>query len=318
MTDPVVLRQPPAFAGGHLLWWNRVLRARAEHLAGGPEPLLLLDPSLLRETDLRVDIINVNGDVVRLPAPEGGAFLDARARQAFADALEDQMPPTAQQREVVARLLPMPGVTPMEHALELWPCLFPGLRVAAADTPGGAEGRAAGSPEPADEAPATTGWTWFGEVHRRAMRELGIDAKLAAGGEAALVAAIGIPLEGSLGEGVERFRETLDGECARLRPLAEAVDPQLLGAWRRMRRDLRNALQAFARSADRNGRNRAGLRGARIHQLAQGLRPLDLPQEEGLSLLAAASLFQLDIANADRYATSLGAGGSAESLWLDS
>jgi hypothetical protein len=317
VADVVTLRQPPAFAGGRLLWWNRVLRAHAAHLAGGPEPLLLLDPSQLREADLRVDIVNANGDVVRLPAPEGGAFLDARARQAFSDALEDQLPPTAQQRGVVARLLPMPGVSLMDHALALWPTLFPGLRVRAADSRGGAEERGADGAGAVDTAPDATGWTWFGEVHRRTMRELGIDAELAAQGEAALVAAIGIPLEGSLGESVGRFRETVESECAGLRPLAEAVDPQLLGAWRRMRREIRSALLAFARSADRSGRNRAGLRGARLHQLAQGLRPLDLPQEEGLSLLAAASLFQLEIADADRYATRLGAGGSAESLWLD-
>ena len=317
MAATVTLRHPPSFAGGRLLWWNRVLRARLAAAKGGPQPVLLLDPAVMRAADLRVDVLNVNGDVVRLPAPEGGAFRDERAREAFRDALEDQLPPTAEQREVVELLLPPAGVGPLEHALALWPRLFPGLRVAAADPAAAAESASAATAAPAPTAVDPTGWTWFGAVHRKAIAELAVSPELAASGEDALAAAIGIPLEGDLGSAVEALRETLDNQARQLRPLAEEVDPHLLGAWRRMRRELRSSVQDFARSADRSGRNRSGLRGARIHQLAQGLRPLDLPQEEGLSLLAAAALFQLAVRDSDRYVTRLAAGGSAESLLLD-
>lgn len=271
---------------------------------------LTLDPALLREADLKLPIQNVHGDIVRLPTPERGGFADARQRDAYRDALEDLLPSTGGLRKAAEVLLPAPGASPMEAAVQLWSTLFPELEVVAApaDSPASA----------VDEGPLETGWTWLGAHHRKAIAELGVDPMVAAAGQEALSTEIGNELRGDLGAEIEALGAEISRRARLMAPLAEEVGEQLLGALRRMRRDLRFAVGNFARSADRSGRNRTARRSTRVHQLAQALRPLDLPQEQGLSLLAAVALFHLEFQNPVRYRTSLPTGGHADSLLLDS
>jgi hypothetical protein len=310
VTDAIELRHPPAFAGGRLLWWNRILRASVRAEAEGRSLRLILDPDLLREADRKLPIQNAHGDIVRLPTPESGSFHDAAQRDAYRDALEDLLPSTGAGRAAIDLLLPAPGVSLMDAAVQLWSTLFPELEVlpASAMPPNAAE----------EKEPLETGWTWLGAHHRKAIAELGVDPAIAAAGQEALSTELGREPQGELGAEVEALRAEMDRRARELAPLAEEVSEQLLGALRRMRRDLRLAIGNFARSADRSGRNRSARRGTRVHLLAQALRPLDLPQELGLSLLAAVALFHLEFQNPAHYRTSLATGGHADSLLLDS
>ncbi|HEX9794722.1 MAG TPA: hypothetical protein VGC54_12135, partial [Planctomycetota bacterium] len=150
--------------------------------------------------------------------------------------------------------------------------------------------------------------TWAGPRHLQALHELGIATATALQGEEAIRAAA-VPREGGLM--LARADRLLEDNTAALSELEKAIEAEgapLMGAWMRLRRDLRKAVGDFRRRADRSQRNRGGIRGARLHALAQGLRPLGEPQEERLGLLTAAALFRLDL---DALAAHLPAVGSA-------
>lgn len=306
----VAVIHAPSLAGGPLRLWNRVLQALAHarersRLRGEPwRALLVLDENRVTREDRRIRILTGTGDPKVLDGPADGV-LRPREREALAAALRDTLPPTAVTAEVVERLLPRPGEPALEAAVRLWHELLGGaglaLRpVAAGDSPGPAPDAVLAPPDeavpwPEPERLAPVEITWLAPRHEEALRALGVTPEEALRGEKALRRAL-VPRRGDrLQEALAALKEDVDRHLKVLEAAAEEEDPALLGAWTRLRRELRRSLQGFQERADRHARSRRGIRGARIHALAQALRPGDRPQEEGLSLLMAAAAFGLPL-----------------------
>lgn len=295
---------PPAFLGGRLRFFNRVLRAVAE--AGDPSHVqLVLDANRLRASDLRLPIQNAHGDVVHLDVPDHGK-LGHGSRAAVRNALLDTLPQTAELEPALDLLLPQPLQTPLESAAELWPTLFPGL---------GVECIPRGAPSP-EESPAPAPITWLAPRHQQCLQELGLSVEDGLAGEAHCRRLLPTLPAGELGDVVLELKEHAEARLKRLKGLAEEVDSSLVGAWVRFRRDLRGAVDEFASKAERCGKNRLGVRAARLHALAQALRPHDQAQEDGLSLLSAVASFPMDWRELSGPTTTLSACGSAKEAVL--
>lgn len=272
MTMQEVVRAAPGFAGGSLRDFNRLLLACAR--AGDPARVTL---QLIGagETEPLLRVQNAHGDPAGLPGPLHGIFPDARARAMFAAALRDAVPPIAGLADLVNHFLPAPGVAPAAAAQELFPRLLPGLRVEIAT--------AAAAPL-APEPPAPR-LVWMGERLRRAARELGLEPAELLAPERAHAEKYRPALSGELGEALDAAGQSWEAELARLRRLAEEVDPGLLGAWARLERSVRRGLGDFRAASERCLDNHAGIRRSRWHHLYQAVRPAGRPQEEGYSLL---------------------------------
>lgn len=279
----------PGCLGGRLRTYNLILCAlQARHdsqSAGssGPEPTLVLDENLFGPRDLRLPVQNAHGDVVAMDIPDHGKFSHG-SRAAFENALRDTVPLTAEVETTLAKLLPPALMTPLEAAQEFWGATFPKLAQEVVL-------RGAPSPPPTKR---STGITWGSARHFQTIKDLGLTPEQALEGEAACLARL-IPVpSGELGVLTERLRESTEQHLAEAKPLAAQVDPSLVGAWARLRRNLRDSLDEFAERADRCGRNRGGIRRTRLHALAQALRPQGGTQEDGISLFSAMASFQLD------------------------
>ena len=284
----LTLVHPPSLAGGPLRHLNRLLHACARARAGsGPPVELVLDDALSRERDRGLLLLNAFGDPVWLPGPRNGVFTAAE-RAALAAAARGLMPPTAAAGAAIERLLPAPGADPLAAADDLWRGLLgaAGVRVRT---------RRSGEPPAVDTLGAAPAATWFGARHLQLLRQLQLPPAAALAGEEALRAAAGARQGGALLEETRAMSTALERHLRTLEDLVAAEDAGLLGTWSRLRRQTKRALAEFRARAERNARNRSGIRGARLHALAQALRPLDRPQEEHLGLLAAAALFGLDL-----------------------
>ncbi|MFQ5748852.1 MAG: hypothetical protein ACE5H3_05260 [Planctomycetota bacterium] len=289
---PILVRLPPALAGGPLEHLNRLLLALAEaRRRPGPDGRparveLLLDAAPPPTAAPRLLLLNESGDPVTLAGPPGGVF-DAESRLRLLEAALDTLPETASGRAVLERLLPSPGLGLREAAAFLWRDLL-----GSAGLEGVARAPGEVSPEPAA---LRREITWLGPRQENALRELGLSPALALEGEAALRKAAA---EGAGREILARGRELRSAALlagAELERLAEKEDPRLFGAAARLRRDLGSTWGTFLRRIERQARNRRGIRGARLHRLAQALRPLGEPQGKRLSLPVAAALWELDL-----------------------
>jgi hypothetical protein len=304
----------PAFAGGRLQTFNRLLLAAAR--GGGTDAVeFVLDEHRASERDLVLRVLNAHGDPVGLPAPHRGVIRDERERALWSAALLDVMPPTLAAAGAVETFLPRAGASLSEAATELWSILWPELRVrtiARGDAPAADDGGAAGH-----------ALVWIGAHQRKALDELGVSAEeiVSAGEDAA--ARYRPSLQGELAAGIESLRSALEGPLAELRPLAHEVDPTLVGAWSRMDRAMRRGVADFTVAAERCLDNHSGIRRSRWHAAAQALRPAEEPQESGMGLLAAVALFGLRTERRHEYVerlrqrTSLLACDSAAPLFLD-
>lgn len=285
MTSSQTIVASPGFAGGRLRLFNRIL-------AAGPSPQLVLDENLFGPADLRFPIQNAHGDVVSLDVPDHGK-LGHGSRAAFRNALLDSLPPTAAGESQVDRFLPSPLMTPLEAATHFWSEVFPDAQVTQIRR---------GAPAPA-ATELKTGITWASARHIQAIQELGLEESLVLQGETACQERL-VPIPaGELGQATESLRASSEEILAQMRALSEQVDASLVGAWVRLRRNLRESLDEFAERADKCGRNRGGIRRARLHALAQAWRPHDKPQEEGLTLLSAVHSYHLDLAAIETYRT---------------
>ena len=248
-----------------------------------PGPTLILDENLFGERDLRLPVQNAHGDVVALEIPDHGNFSHA-SRAAFENALLDTVPQTAEVEQTLATLLPPALMSPSEAAQGFWASTFPGMEIEVVR-------RGAPSPPCTKE---STGISWGSARHFQTIQDLGLTPEQALEGEAACLARL-VPIPaGELGVLTERLRESTEQHLREAKPIAAKVDPSLVGAWARLRRNLRESLDEFAERADRCGRNRSGIRRTRLHALAQALRPQGGPQEDGMSLFSAMASFQLD------------------------
>jgi hypothetical protein len=297
--SPVVVHAP-GFAGGRLLLWNQLLRAVAVAQAPGPaaQVRLILDDNLTTRRDLRLPVQNDYGDVVHIEIPDHGK-LGCGSRIALAEALLDSLPPTAELQPALDLVLPEALQTPLEAARDLWSRLFPQIHIETIR-------RGAPSPPRAQEiATRPTGITWLSARHQAAQKELGLSTEALMAGEAVCKQALPALPAGELGEALEKYLEEHGKHLEKLKRLAEEVDVSLVGAWLRMRRDVCGSLEEFAERADRCGRNRVGIRNARLHALAQAVRPHDNAQESGLSFLSAIASYQLNWQDFSGYLTTL-------------
>jgi hypothetical protein len=297
----VAVVHAPSLAGGPLRLLNRLLQALGEARARSPdgEPwsaVLCIDPVRSRSRDRALFLLNEAGDPVTLHGPEGGV-LDEDTRASLLAALTDTLPPTAEARTIGERLLPAAGSEPSDASRMLWESLLgpSGLEVVGfhADQP---EAAAVGEPpwqecERIDEREVT----WFGPRHLSFLEEMRVAPAAALRGEHVLRESLS-PRDAS---GVVRDAAALEQkwneDLGRIEKQVEEEDPRLVGAWMRLRREVRRSARDFRRRVERNTRNRSGIRGSRLHRLAQGLRPLDGPQEDRIGLVTAAASFGLDL-----------------------
>jgi hypothetical protein len=285
----------PGFAGGRLKTFNLLLCAlHSSQKIGAGQVRLVLNENLFGKEDLRFPIQNAHGDVVYLDVPDHGQ-LSHGSRAAFQNALGDSLPPTAEGEAAIAHMLPAPLATPLEAAQKFWADVFPGLSIEAIP-------RGAPSPLATTESP---GITWGSARHFQTIKELGLSLPWIFESERRCLQELVPVPAGALGEATEGLRKAVAAHLAEVKKLSADVDPNLIGAWSRLRRKMRDDLNQFAERADRCGGSRSGIQRQRVHALTQALRPHDLAQEEHLSLMSAATSFQLHYQDQNRCLTSL-------------
>ncbi|MDA1259209.1 MAG: bacillithiol biosynthesis BshC [Planctomycetota bacterium] len=273
----------PAFAGGRLQIFNRVLLAAAR--AGSLDEVeLVFDENSASAQDLVLRVVNARGDPVGIPAPHRGIIRDERERGLWSAALRDVMPPTRLASEAVERFLPQPEVGLAEASVELWTGLLPGLKVRR--IPRGEPCEASISDDVA--------LVWVGEAQRRTLEELGVSAEEVTRAGEEVAARYRPALQGELADETQKMRGLMAAQLSQLRALALEVNPTLIGAWSRMERSMRRGFDDFTEAAERCLDNHSGIRRTRWHRVAQALRPADESQERGLSLLAAVALLGLN------------------------
>lgn len=294
----------PGFAGGHLKTFNQILCAFFAKQGGATEEIhLVLDENLFCKQDLRFPVQNAHGDVVYLEVPDHGK-LSHGSRAAFKNALQDSLPPTSEGEAAIAHMLPKAMATPMEAAQEFWADVFPDLSIELIV-------RGAPSPVSSRESP---GITWGSARHFQTIKELGLDLKWVFESEQRCMKEL-VPIPaGALGEATENLREAMAIQLSAVKKASADVDPNLIGAWSRLRRNMREDLDQFAERADRCGSSRSGIQRQRVHALTQALRPHDRPQEDNLTLMSAANSFQLHYRDQKRCLTSLSACQGPERL----
>jgi hypothetical protein len=112
-------------------------------------------------------------------------------------------------------------------------------------------------------------------------------------GEAALTEELTLRHAGQVRKQAKSMETALEQGLRSLKSAVQTEAPGLLGSWNRYRRAARKAAAEFRRANERFDRNRKGIRGNRLHALAQGLRPHEGEQEDSLGLLCAMALFRL-------------------------
>lgn len=301
----VVVEAPAALAGGALDTLNRTLQAlavvRTRVAAGRPCRALLLLDGTAKSRDRKLLLLNDKGDPVHLSGPEDGVF-DARSRSALSAAALDTLSLTHEAADVVERLLPEEGSEPVAAAVTCWRDLLgnAGLEVAARNEWSGQAAVTIGAASlAAAERIEPLAITWFGPRHLALLAQIGLAPAEALAGETRLRERCDAQQHGRVTAEAENLATLWRAQISRLEAVVNEEDPRLLGAWMRLRRNGRQAISDFTRRAARQARNRAGIRGARLHRLAQGLRPLDAPQAEHIGLLTAAALFRLDLDRLD-------------------
>jgi len=294
----------PGFAGGYLKSFNLILCALQDGEGKEfPEVLLVLDENLFGKQDLRFPVQNAHGDVVYLEVPDRGK-LSHGSRAAFRNALEDTLHPTAEGAIAMGQMLPAALATPLEAAHTFWADALPSLCIEAIP-------RGAPSPEISQSSP---GITWASARHFQTIKELGLELEWVFESERRCLQELAPVPAGALGNATKALQEVMETQLLTLKNLSSDVDSNLIGAWSRLRRNMRESMNQFAQRADRCGSSRSGIQRQRAHALTQALRPHDKAQEENLTLMSAAASFQLDYRDQDRCLTSLSACRGAEKL----
>ena len=254
----------------------------------------MLDENLFTKQDLRFPIQNAHGDVVYLEVPDHGK-LSHGSRVAFQNALTDSLPETLEGKAAIAHMLPPALATPLEAANNFWADVFPDLSIERVK-------RGAPAPNPSLQNP---GITWGSARHFHTIKELGLELAWIFEGEARCHQEMVPVPAGALGEATDALRAAMSEHLSVVKKRSADVDPNLIGAWSRLRRNMREDLDQFAAKAERCGSGRHGILRHRVHALTQALRPHDLPQEDHLSLISAATSFQLHYQDQKRCITSL-------------
>ncbi len=280
--------------------------------------LLVLDESCAADGDDTLRALDAKGNWLRLPGTPALGCSAAERAALFAAAL-DRMPGTAEAGPALERLLPPAGMPWLDAAVALWSQLLGGSggksdRRDNGGRSGGGGGSSSGTAggggglrvvragdfqaRPEDRALDLTTMptvVWMGPRHFQALAELGLEAGDALAGEDALLHKVkqrdgsrthlaGAALAADFERGLAQLRQAILSE-----------GPGLLGSWARLRRTGKRALRDHQHAAERFHRNRRGIRGSRVHALAQAVRPGGGVQSECLGLVCAAALFRLDL-----------------------
>lgn len=296
MSSAPVVHHAPAFAGGRVGLLNQVLfavlKARQQH----SQATLVLDANRLQEQDFTLSVQNDHGDVVHVPVPDHGT-LGHGSRAKLLLFLQDLLPQTADLAQCLDLVFPDAGQSPLDAAAHWWAKLLPELNI---ETVGyGA------SPKSPATSTSNTKLLWLSSRLHQVMKDYGFThADLEQGENHCRQLLPRVPV-GELESELRQLEDQVQQGLGRMKSLTAEVDASLVGAWVRLRRDLLAATEAFAQSADRGGRNRTGTRGARLHALAQVVRPHDQDQAEGLSLLSLVASHQWHPSRIESYLTSL-------------
>lgn len=307
MSSGPVVHHAPAFAGGRVELLNQVLfavlAARQQHT----QATLVLDANLLQEQDFTLSVQNDHGDVVHVPVPDHGT-LGHGSRAKLLLFVQDLLPQTADLAQCLDLVFPEAGQSPLDAAAQWWAQLLPELHI---ETVGyGASPKASAKPAP------DTKLLWLSSRLHQVMKDFGFThADLEQGENHCRQLLPRVPV-GELESELKNLEDQIQQGLGRMKSLTAEVDTSLVGAWVRLRRDLLAATDAFAQSADRGGRNRSGTRGARLHALAQVVRPHDQGQAEGLSLLSLVASHQWHPSRIESYLTSLSSCKGPEMLLL--
>lgn len=300
--NPIVVT--PGFAGSRLRTFNLILCALHSSRGGHAKPThLILDENLFGKDDLRFPIQNAHGDVVYLDVPDHGK-LSHSSRASFHNALSDSLPPTSEGEAAIAHMLPEALATPLEAAKTFWADVFPNITIETIR-------RGAASPDATMESP---GITWGSARHFQTIKELGLELSWIFDSERRCMQELVPVPAGALGQATEKLREVMEEQLAIVKKFSADVDPNLIGGWARLRRNMREDLAQFAERADRCGSSRSGIQRQRLHALTQALRPHDLDQEHHLTLMSAATSFQLYYQDQERCLTSIDACQGPERL----
>jgi len=296
MSSGPVVHHAPAFAAGRVELLNQVLFAVLEARQQQRQATLVLDANLLQEKDFTLSVQNDHGDVVHIPVPDHGT-LGHGSRAKLLLYLQDLLPQTADLRECLDLVFPEAGQSPLEAAAHWWAKLLPELNIEAV-------GYGASPKKPATPVPDTK-LLWLSSRLHQVLKDFGFTQADVEQGENHCRQLLPRVPVGELESELQQLEDQIQQGLGRMKSLTAEVDASLVGAWVRLRRDLLAATDAFAQSADRGGRNRTGTRGARLHALAQVVRPHEQHQAEGLSLLSLVASHQWHPSRIESYLTSL-------------
>ena len=293
MSTEICLRMAPSVAGGTVRYLNAILWALA--IADG-RVRVELDYRLLTTKDCRLLLLNSRGDRqsvdLQKPMLSREWIMEPQEHNSLMEATLCCLADTSEAEGAAERLLPQVGESLLEASTRLWTGLFEkhGLEVGVAE-----------SAEATEELGRFPETTWLGPRQAQSLHALRISPEHALKGETELRKMI----QPSVGQ------ETLDainltaGKMAALsKDLGAELrreEPQLYASWNRFNRDLNKSSSLMCKRARHYLSNRGGISGARTHLLAQSLRPLDLPQQEQLSLLVPVASFRLDLDNLENY-----------------
>lgn len=291
-----VVHHAPAFAGGRVGLLNQIMMATLEARRQGTRATLILDANLLQEKDFTLSMQNDRGDVVHIPVPDHGK-LGHGSRAKLMLYLEDILPQTADPEECINLVVPAAGIAPLEAARDWWQALFPELLIET--VPHGVRTKALATPQ------AELSVLWLSSRLHQVKEDFALSLEDLLKGENHCRQLLPRVPIGELDDELARLESSIQQGLKRMKSLAAEVDARLLGAWARLRRSLLAATESFATSADRGGRNRVGARGARLHGLAQVVRPHEQSQDEGLSLLSLIVSHQWHPSRIESYLTTL-------------
>lgn len=290
----VGLKFEAAYGGGPLWQWNQYLWAR--HLARQSGEwrvaVQIVEPDGFDElASSALPFLDANGNLFELPIANRG-FGSEEEREALLQAALSRLPGGPMVEPALRQMLPMVGHDLMTAARHCWhECLgAPSWQSGDESVKTPAE---LGQQRDLGLAKSWPQVVWVGPKQHRAMHELRLDPSDAIRGEEQLkelllnrppsqIPSLIKDLEQSLQDGLGNLSGPIREEAA-----------TLYGSFARLKRASRRALKDFQKSSERHFRNHKGIRGNRLRQLGQALRPGEQEQQFGLSLISAMALFHL-------------------------
>jgi hypothetical protein len=290
------LALPPAVAGGPLKLLNACLWLLAETQKRNQgdenwQAAILWDESLLQPQHRCLLLLDSHGNPIQLPYPSG-PHLATEDRQRLIHVALDRMPGSAAALPSLERLVAPAETSYLQAAKELWSHLLASSQVQHL-------ARKSGQVQPEfdhwldlDQLPELV---WICSRQLRLLDELNLSLADALQGEDYLLDLLLERPQNQIARALAKLDQSFEVGLANLKGAVQQESPSMLGGWSRLRRSGRKALKDFDRASRRHARNHRGIRGHRIHGLAQALRPLGEAQQDHIGLISAPALFRLSL-----------------------